>query len=46
MQQVRASNADLYAVAKDLMEQMRASGASQGRAQVAQQAQQQPATTA
>lgn len=46
MQQVRASDPDLYAVAKDLMEQQRRQGASQGRAQVAAQAQQQPATTA
>lgn len=40
MQQVRSTDPDLYAVAKDMMEQMRAQGASQGRQQVAQQAQQ------
>lgn len=43
MQQVKATDPDLYAVAKDLMEQMRRQGASQGRAQVNQQAQQQGA---
>lgn len=40
MKQVEASNPNLYAVAKDLMEKMRRQGASQGRQQVAQQAQQ------
>lgn len=42
MQQVRSTDPDLYAVAKDIMEQMRAQGASQGRQQVQQQAQQNP----
>lgn len=41
MQQVRSTDPDLYAVAKDIMEKMRSQGASQGRQQVAQQAQQQ-----
>ncbi len=40
MQQVRATDADLYAVAKDIMEQMRRQGESEGRQAVAQQAQQ------
>lgn len=41
MAQVRSVDPDLYAVAKDVMEQMRRDGASQGRQMAAQQAQQQ-----
>jgi len=41
MQQARATDPTLYAVAKDVMEKMRAQGGSEGRQQVAQQAQQQ-----
>lgn len=41
MQKVRATDPDLYAVAKDVMEKMKAQGASQGSQMVMQQAQQQ-----
>jgi hypothetical protein len=41
MQQVRATNQDLYAVAKDIMEKKKSEGASQGSQMVMQQAQQQ-----
>jgi hypothetical protein len=41
MQQVAATNKDLYAIAKDIMESIRSQGASQGRQQAAQQFQQQ-----
>jgi len=40
MQQVAAMNKDLYAVAKDIMEEIRAQGSAQGRQQAAQQFQQ------
>jgi hypothetical protein len=41
MQQVKATDSDLYAVAYDIMEDIREQGSSQGRQQVAQQYQQQ-----
>jgi len=37
MRQVEATNKDLYAVAKDIMEEIRSQGGSQGRQQAAQQ---------
>ena len=40
MQQTKASNPNLYASAKQALEEMKAQGASQGRQQVSQQAQQ------
>jgi hypothetical protein len=43
MQQVRATDPDLYAVAKDVMEKQKNQGASQGRQMVSEQAQQQGA---
>lgn len=42
MAQVRSTNPDLYAVAKDILEQMRSQDASQGRQQGNQMAQQNP----
>ena len=44
MSAVRAQNEHLYALAKEKMEQYRSQGASQGRQQVSQQAQQGPMT--
>jgi hypothetical protein len=46
MQKVRATDPDLYAVAKDAMEKMKAQGASQGSQMVMQQAQEQAGQTA
>lgn len=42
MNATKAQDYELYALAKQIMEEMRSSGASQGRQQVAQQAQQAP----